>query len=319
MSRRSPLEAGSVSLRLYPSDEPDATAVVDELLRHVVLAQEAGFDGVMTSEHHAGWRGYLPNPTQLAGWALEAAPRIWAAACPVLLPLRPVALVAEETAWLAARFPGRVGVGVASGSADDDFEIVGGSLEGATDRFASGLETLAAVLGGRPGPAGRVGVLLAEDRAVQRCTAHPVPVVSAAMSPGAARRAARVGVGLLFDSLTATERVRQLVDIHRKAGGSSPNILIRRAWVGPPPAREGGRQVDFYRSYASAAAMAHWGGDEMVTGPDAVSVASGLAATLEATGADALNIRVHLPGVSPAVIRAQIEAMAEVTALLRDR
>jgi alkanesulfonate monooxygenase SsuD/methylene tetrahydromethanopterin reductase-like flavin-dependent oxidoreductase (luciferase family) len=82
-----------VSLRLYPHDGLDATTIVDELCRQAALAAEAGFDGVMTSEHHGGFAGYLPNPLQLAGWLLEAMDRGWAAPCPLLLPLRPSGLV----------------------------------------------------------------------------------------------------------------------------------------------------------------------------------------------------------------------------------
>ena len=75
------------------------------------LAVDSGFAGIMTSEHHGGFPGYLPNPLQVAGFILDSTPIGWAAACPLLLPLRPTALVAEEVAWLAARYPGRVGVG----------------------------------------------------------------------------------------------------------------------------------------------------------------------------------------------------------------
>src|SRR5580704_5435005 len=65
--------------------------------------------------------------------------RGWAAPCPLLLPLRPAALVAEEVAWLAARHPGRVGVGLAAGSLVDDFEIMGLTKDNLTGRFADGL------------------------------------------------------------------------------------------------------------------------------------------------------------------------------------
>src|SRR3954462_4142766 len=102
---------GSISVRLYPhNDLEGATAVVDELLAQGALAATAGFDGVMTSEHHGGFAGYSPNPLQLAGWLLDAMASGWCAPCPMLLPIRPVALVAEEVAWLAARFPDRVAV-----------------------------------------------------------------------------------------------------------------------------------------------------------------------------------------------------------------
>ena len=58
---------GSVSFRIYPHDLPaaDAVAVMREQARRAV---EAGFDGVMTSEHHGGFAGYTPNPIQLSGW-----------------------------------------------------------------------------------------------------------------------------------------------------------------------------------------------------------------------------------------------------------
>src|SRR5580704_15063581 len=124
-----PLAAGSVSLRLYPHHDLPATEIVTELRVQSALAVEHGFDGVMTSEHHGGFAGYLPNPLQAAGWCLDAMAAGWAAPCPLLLPLRPPALVAEEAAWLAARFPGRVGVGLAAGALAVDFEVMGLTMD----------------------------------------------------------------------------------------------------------------------------------------------------------------------------------------------
>ena len=82
----------------------------------------------MTSEHHGGFAGYSPNPLQVTGWLLEAMRTGWCAPCPMLLPLRPVALVAEEVAWLAARFPGRVAVGRRAGRAAARLRGDGGPL-----------------------------------------------------------------------------------------------------------------------------------------------------------------------------------------------
>ena len=80
---------GSVSFRSYPNQGLDATETIAELRAQAALAGEHGFDGVMTSEHHGGFAGYLPNPLQLAGFLLDAMPHGWAAPCPLLLPLRP--------------------------------------------------------------------------------------------------------------------------------------------------------------------------------------------------------------------------------------
>ena len=312
MNPTAPLAPGSISLRLYPHEELAAVATVDELRAQAALGAGHGFDGVMTSEHHGGFGGYLPNPLQVAGWMLEAMATGWAAPCPILLTLRPPALVVEEIAWLAARFPGRVGVGVAAGALQDDFDVMDVPMDGLAARFAAGLEVLAAAL------AGRATGVLAGDRAVAACADEPVPVVSAAMGFTAVRRAARVGAGLLFDSLTAPARCGELVDAYRDAGGAGPCILIRRAWVGPPPRTEIDRQLDVYRSYSSNAAMSHWEGDELASSTDPDEVARRLTAQLETARCDALNVRVHVPGVSPAAAREQIAALGtEVLPRLR--
>jgi alkanesulfonate monooxygenase SsuD/methylene tetrahydromethanopterin reductase-like flavin-dependent oxidoreductase (luciferase family) len=307
-----PFAPGSVSLRLYPHNDLSATGIVDELRMQASLAVQHGFDGVMTSEHHGGFHGYLPNPLQAAGWCLEEMPHGWAAPCPLLLPLRPPALVAEEIAWLAARFPGRVGIGVASGALPDDFEIMHAPMDDLARRFTAGFEELAGMLDGSE-PRG-----LADDPAIRACREHPVPVLSAAMGFTAARRAARLGAGLLFDSLSTPERCRELTDAYHEAGGSAPCVMIRRAWVGEPPRARLDDQLDVYRSYSPAAAQQHWGRDELVDAPTPESVVDGLVDALRRAGANACNLRVHVPGVDPAAARAQIARLGdEVLPLLR--
>jgi alkanesulfonate monooxygenase SsuD/methylene tetrahydromethanopterin reductase-like flavin-dependent oxidoreductase (luciferase family) len=295
-----PFARGSVSLRLYPHNDQPATRIVSELRGQAALGAEHGFDGVMTAEHHGGFAGYLPNPLQVAGWCLEAMGSGWAAPCPLLLPLRPPAMVAEEIAWLAARFPGRVGLGVASGALPADFDIMGQTMDDLAGRFAAGLETVAAMLSGRDGGA------LAGDPAIAACVTDPVPLMSAAMGFTAVRRAARVGAGILFDSLSAPERCRELIDAYREAGGTAPAVLIRRAWVGEPPRDHVDAQVDVYRSYASSAAMEHWKGDQYVGEHEPKAVVETLLDVVARTGADALNLRVHVPGVTPELAREQI-------------
>ena len=305
-----PLSAGTVSLRLYGHDELEPAAVVEELRQQAALAATHGFDGVMTSEHHGGFAGYLPNPLQTAGWALEAMDAGWAAPCPLLLTLRPPALVAEETAWLAARFPGRVGLGVAAGALTDDFDVMGLSMDGLTARFADGLDAVASAL------RGEADGVLGRDPAIARCAEAPVPVVSAAMGVTAVRRAAALGVGLLFDSMSTPERVRELVDAYRAAGGDGPCVLIRRAWLGAPPKELLDRQVDVYRGYSAKAAQAHWQGDQVAGGDTATEVADRLRDAAHRAGTDSLNLRVHVPGVSPAAAREQIAALGDVVAVL---
>lgn len=285
---------------MYPHLDLAAPAIVDELLAQAVLAAESGFDGVMISEHHGGFAGYLPNPLQVAGWLLDATTRGWAAACPLVLPFRPPALVAEEVAWLAARYPGRVGLGVAAGALPADFEAMGSTMDDLTTRFSAGLATLTAMLRGE-----ELGTL-AGDPALAACARHPIPVLSAASSKSAVRRAARCDAGVLFDSLATPQRCRELSGAYRGAGGVQPVVLVRRVWVGAPPIERVDAQLDVYRSYAPAAAPQHWGSDEMVTGNDVSAIADTLVEVARTAGADALNLRVHVPGIAPAAAREQI-------------
>ena len=301
-----PLAAGSISLRMYPHALPGPERIAG-MLAQAAVAENAGFDGVMTSEHHGGFPGYMPNPLQLAGWILEATRSLWAAPCPRLLPRKHWSHVAEDLAWLACRFPGRVGGGFAIGGLPQDFEMADLDYDDKLARFRDALPRVVDAL------RGRAEKPLSEDAAIAECTNSAVPVLSAAQSPGAVRRAARVGAGVLFDSLQTPERVRELVTVYRGEGGDGTACLIRRAWVGPPPQDAFDEQMRFYRGYAEQSAQKHWGGDELVSGERGADVAQRLADLVRASGCDAVNLRVHVSGLSPNETGEQIRRVGEET------
>jgi len=303
---------GSLSLRLYPHNELDARQVHRELCDQATLGLANGFDGVMTSEHHGGFAGYLPNPLQMASFLLEEAPTGWVAACPVLLPLRPVAQLAEEVAWLAVRHPGRVGLGVAAGALPLDFEVMDVELAAAVPRFTAGLPRIVEMLRGRD-----LGQL-AGDRALQDCARAPVPVLSAAASPAAARRAARCGAGILSEGMSDVGRLRRICDAYDTAGGVRSKVIIRRVWVGERPTALIGRQRAVYDGYAGPGTG--FAEDQTIAASDPAEVAERIHAAWVDSGADAVNLRVHLPGVPPSEIRRQIAVLGhEVLPLVRQR
>ncbi len=300
-----PFAPGSVSLRLYPHNELGAVEIVDRLCTMAAIAAGGGFDGVMTSEHHGGFAGYLPNPLQVNGFQLAAMARGWAAAAPVLLPLRPVALLAEEVAWLDARYPGRVGVGVGPGSLPLDFEAMDAELDDAVPRFKRDLPRLAAMLRGEDlGP-------LDGDRALAGLagSGRSIPVVSTAMSPAAARRAAAHGVGVIYDGASVVERLRRLSDVHAEAGGTGPRVLVRRVWLGEPPQAAFDAQFDVYRSYTPSERQDHWKGSGWMTTDDPAALARDLAATVADSGSTCLNLRIHAPGIDPDAAAEQIAVL----------
>jgi len=278
-----------------------AERIVAEMREQAITAERAGFDGIMTSEHHGGFPGYLPNPLQAAGWLLDATDTLWAAPCPLLLPLRHWTHVAEDLAWLAARYPDRVGSGFACGGLAQDFEMADLPYAENLSRFKAALPRVTEAL------SGRADEPLASDPAVIACEHSPLPLVSAAQSPGAVRRAAKLDIGLLYDSLQTVERTRQLSDAYQEAGGTGSRIAIRRVWLGAPPVESEQAQMDFYRSYAKSDTQKHWGeGEELIAAETGPELAERLVTFCRDGGVNALNLRLHLTGVEPEAIRNQV-------------
>ena len=296
-----PFGRGSVSIRLYPHNELAAESIVRELCAQAGRALRGGFDGVMTSEHHGGFAGYLAQPLQMATFVLEEHTTGWVAPSPLLLPLRPTTLVAEEIAWLQARHQGRVGLGVAIGALPLDFEAAGVDPDGAVDSFKAELPRLVAMLRGEDlGP-------VADDPGLRACRDHPVPVLSAAVSLGAARRAARCGAGILLEGMSDASRLARVTRAFDEAGGTGSKVLIRRVWLGTVPSDLVRRQRAVYDGYAGSGSR--FGADETVASEDATEIVDRLVELVRTTGVDALNLRVQLPGMAPEAVRAQIDAV----------
>jgi len=268
------------------------------------LAARAGFDGVMLSEGH-GVSGNLPNPLQVVGWLLDAMPAGWAAPCPLLLPLRAPGIVAEEVAWLAARHPGRVGIGVGVGGHRDQYERLGQDFDHRVGTYESGLRTLVDALGGR-GP-------LAGDAAITACAASPVPVVSAALSVGAVERAARARAGIVGDSLMTVERAAELGDRYRRLGGTGAQVVIRRVWIGERPSRPAmDGQLAWYRAAAGPRQTASWGAiDQTIATPDGPALVEALTSVTDRVGPVAINLRVHAAGLHAAEVAEQVLRIGE--------
>ena len=286
------------------------------------LAEAAGFDGCMTSEHHGGFSNYLPNALVGATWALDATDRIWAAPCPLVLPLRPLSQTVEDLAWTHHRYPGRVGVGVCAGALPVDFELAGVPFAEAFPRYRAALPKLVDALMGRAtGPLGA-------EPAVAALPPGAVPVVAAVQAPVSAARAGALGIGVLYDSLQTIARTAELSAAHQEGlasqgghggpvggpgGFSAARILIRRVWIGPPPTEAVATQMARYEGYAPDRARAHWAGDALIAGADGREVAEQLRRAMVDGDCDAVNLRVFLAGLSPAQVAEQIVRHGEET------
>jgi alkanesulfonate monooxygenase SsuD/methylene tetrahydromethanopterin reductase-like flavin-dependent oxidoreductase (luciferase family) len=306
-----PFSAGSISLGLHLHSAPVSEAL-DELAAQAALAEDAGFDGVCLSEHHGGFDGYVPNPVVASNWLLGATQRSFVAAMPTILPLRAARILAEDVAWTAARYPGRLGLAVAPGYDQNDFSLVGVDHSARFQDFGRALDVCRTLLaGGGPGE---------RDSAIRATRSRPVPLLSTASTPQAARRAASAGVGLLLDSFTDLGLVAQIINEYRSHGGRGATVLNRRVWVGEVPDESMTRLRRVYADAGQGQAWLDIARENTVISGSAADIAGKLTVAAEAAGVESLNLRVHLPAVQAPVARDQIALAGEaILPLVRAR
>jgi alkanesulfonate monooxygenase SsuD/methylene tetrahydromethanopterin reductase-like flavin-dependent oxidoreductase (luciferase family) len=296
---------GSVSLGLHTIERRDGAGQAEALVEQAVAAEAAGFDGVTLSEHHGAFPGYMGQPLLAATWLLSQTERIWAGPAPYLLGLRNPILVAEELAWTAARFPGRVGAAFASGYARADFELLGIDFESRATHFAAALDTLLETLRGTPRPG---------DPAIDAWAADPGPILCAGNSRPGVRRAALTGTGLLLPGGNSRERYRELIALYREtapSGPPGPVVKIRQIWIGSPPPGALEARDAVYRQAATAQMRQAAGFAEPFLYGSDEHVLEELARDAEEFGLDAMNIRFHLADVSHEAVLEQIAHFGE--------
>jgi hypothetical protein len=87
-------------------------------------------------------------------------------------------------------------------------------------------------------------------------------------------------------------------------------------WMGGGTFERQAKQVGVYRSYSGRADSLQAGEKQLVNGsPEAI--AEELAEAVQAVGADAINLRIHVPGIAPEEIYDQLDAVAAMIPLLR--
>jgi alkanesulfonate monooxygenase SsuD/methylene tetrahydromethanopterin reductase-like flavin-dependent oxidoreductase (luciferase family) len=170
----------------------------------VVEAERLGAASVWFSEHHLFSDGYLPQPLTFAAAAAARTTRVRIGTAVLLAALRPAALVAEEAAVIDQISGGRLELGIGAGYSVPEYELYNADI---TKRY--GL-TDAAVA--------EIRRLLDEGIVTPPAAQNPFPIWLGYQGPQGAKRAGRLGVGLL--SLD-----RALLDPYREGlveGGHDP-------------------------------------------------------------------------------------------------
>ena len=172
----------------------------------VVEAERLGAASVWFSEHHLFADGYLPQPLTFAAAAAARTSRVRIGTAVLVAALRPAVLVAEEAAVIDQLSGGRLELGIGAGYSVPEYELYDTDI---TKRY--GL-TDAAVA--------EIRRLLDDGVVTPPAAQNPFPLWLGYQGPQGAKRAGRLGVGLLSLDRALLEPYREgLVE-----GGHDPAI-----------------------------------------------------------------------------------------------
>lgn len=175
-------------------------------LELIVEAEALGADAVWFTEHHFFEDGYLPQPLTLAAAAAVRTSTVRLGTAVLLAALRPPVLVAEEAALTDLLSGGRLELGLGAGYRVPEFEAYGADLGrrwSLTDSAFAEIRRLLTEGGISPPP-----------------LQQPLPMWLGYQGPQGARRAGRLGAGLLTLNRGSLEPYREGLD----EGGYDPAI-----------------------------------------------------------------------------------------------
>ncbi|MYH97162.1 MAG: LLM class flavin-dependent oxidoreductase, partial [Acidimicrobiia bacterium] len=175
-------------------------------LELAVQAEEWGADSVWLSEHHFFEDGYLPQPLTFAAAVAARTQRVRIGTAVLLAPLRLAPQIAEETAVADQISNGRIDLGLGAGYVFDEFDAYGADLSKRYTITDQRVREVRELLDG--------GVVT--PPAVQ----NPFPIWLGYNGPQGARRAGRLGCGLLSINQASLEPYTEGL----AEGGHDPSV-----------------------------------------------------------------------------------------------
>jgi len=157
--------------------------VYGKALDLVVEAERLGAASVWFSEHHLFDDGYLPQPLTFAAAAAARTSRVRIGTAVLVAALRPAVLVAEEAAVIDQISGGRLELGIGAGYSVPEYELYNTDI---TKRYGLTDASVA-----------EIRRLLDGGIVTPPAAQNPFPIWLGYQGPQGAKRAGRLGVGLL--------------------------------------------------------------------------------------------------------------------------
>ncbi len=203
------------------------------LLRFAQRAQEAGFDGGMSSDHFSPW-------SERQGESGFAWSFLGAAMATTRLPFGVVnapgqryhpAIVAQAAATLSEMFPGRLWIALGTGEASNE-HITGGRWPAKAERKArlrECVDVMRALFAGEE--VTHHGQVVVDRARLWTRPAEPPPLMGAAVSETTARWAGSWADGLATVN-APPELLRKIIDAYRDGGGGGRLVLqVHLSWA----------------------------------------------------------------------------------------
>ena len=210
--------------------------IMREAIAEAQIAEKAGFDSCLFSEHHQQADCYLPNPILAAGLIGMKTEKMRVGTCISLLPLQHPVHVAEDCAIIDQITGGRMVLGVGVGYQGPDFEAFGTSAEERAKRTEEGIDIIKkAWTEERFSYQGKYYQLNNVSITPKPLQKPRPPIWMAAWTEVGLKRTARMTDGWLTDPLQSLGVIRRFADLYRAECAKrqvKPYIsLMRDVWV----------------------------------------------------------------------------------------
>lgn len=203
------------------------------LLRDVQLAEQAGFEAAMSSDHFMPWSSRQGHSGYTLAW-------LGAALATTAFPLGAVtapgqrhhpAVVAQAYATLGEMFPGRVWAALGAGQAMNE-HITGDpwpDRQTRRSRLAECADIIRRLHQGER--VSHEGLITVDDAVLYDLPVEPVPLYAACITPESARRAAGWADGMITLNQPGHAE-RGVLQAYREAGGVGPAMLqVHLSWA----------------------------------------------------------------------------------------
>ena len=254
-----------------------------ENLEQIARAEELGFESVWVSEHHVTDDGYLPSVFPILAAIAVRTRTIRLGSAILLGPFQHPIRFAEDAAVVDQLSGGRLEIGLGLGYRAREFELLGVPLAERVRRTEELIEAARR--------------LWADGTVTPPPLQDPEPPFSiGGGTPGAARRAARLGCHFMPDTYADTS----VIELYRELGGSQVSVNST-VYIGDweDVAEHFLYQFNRYREWGGGTPLAHAGQlpreHYLVGSPDVV--AAGIRAVVERTRCDRLIFWARPPGL----------------------